>query len=40
LNAGDVLASTGDDGITRIWRKALTGKWLEACEVEIEDDEQ
>ncbi|QIX00713.1 hypothetical protein AMS68_006230 [Peltaster fructicola] len=32
--AGDVLISTGDDAIVRMWKKSIDGKWLEAIEID------
>jgi nucleoporin SEH1 len=32
---GDVLASTGDDGTVRTWKRALDGRWHEYAEVEV-----
>lgn len=31
----DMLLSTGDDGATRIWKKSMDGKWLEAAEIDV-----
>jgi nucleoporin SEH1 len=31
----DMLLSTGDDGATRIWKKSVEGKWLEAAEIDV-----
>ena len=31
----EALLSTGDDGSTRIWKKATDGKWLEAAEIDV-----
>ena len=31
----EALLSTGDDGTTRIWKKAMEGKWLEAAEIDV-----
>ena len=33
--SGDVLASTGDDGSVRTWKRALDGRWHEYAEVEV-----
>ncbi|KAI5365990.1 Putative WD40/YVTN repeat-like-containing domain superfamily, Sec13/Seh1 family [Septoria linicola] len=30
----DMLLSTGDDGITSVWKKSAEGKWLEAAEID------
>lgn len=30
----DLLLSTGDDGMVRVWKKAVDGKWLEAAEID------
>ena len=30
----DLLLSTGDDGMVRMWKKAVDGKWLEAAEID------
>ena len=35
---GDILISTGDDGIVRLWKKAIDGKWLEATEIDATRD--
>ncbi|GAB7363694.1 hypothetical protein MBLNU230_g4262t1 [Neophaeotheca triangularis] len=31
---GDMLISTGDDGIVKVWKKSLEGKWLEAADID------
>ncbi|KXL44639.1 hypothetical protein M433DRAFT_69364 [Acidomyces richmondensis BFW] len=31
---GDLLVSSGDDGIIRMWKKAVDGKWLQAAEID------
>lgn len=31
---GDLLVSTGDDGIVKVWRKSVEGKWLEAADID------
>ena len=31
---GDLLVSTGDDGMVRTWKRALKGEWLEASEID------
>lgn len=36
--AGDVLVSTGDDGMVRMWKKSIEGKWLEALEIDAVGD--
>ncbi|KAF2423817.1 WD40 repeat-like protein [Tothia fuscella] len=35
---GDVLASTGDNGAVRSWKKSLSGQWLEYAQVDVEGD--
>lgn len=30
----DLLLTTGDDGMVRIWKKAVDGKWLEGAEID------
>ena len=35
---GDILISTGDDGMVRLWRKTVEGKWLEATEIDATKD--
>jgi nucleoporin SEH1 len=35
---GDVLASTGDDGGVRTWKRALDGRWHEYAEVDVAGD--
>lgn len=30
----DMLLSTGDDGTTRMWKKSVDGKWVEAVEID------
>lgn len=30
----DMLVSTGDDGVTSVWKKSTEGKWLEAAEID------
>lgn len=30
----DMLLSTGDDGTSRIWKKSIEGKWLQAAEID------
>ncbi|KAK3709081.1 hypothetical protein LTR37_011060 [Vermiconidia calcicola] len=35
---GDILVSTGDDGVVRLWKKAVDGKWLEATEIDATKD--
>lgn len=35
---GDMLVSTGDDGLVRLWKKAVDGKWLEAAEIDATKD--
>ncbi|BCS18076.1 putative nuclear pore protein (SEH1) [Aspergillus puulaauensis] len=37
--AGDCLISSGDDGVVRFWKKALSGEWLEYAETEMADQE-
>ena len=37
---GDLLLSTGDDGVVRTWKRDLDGKWEEYAEVDVEDLEQ
>ncbi|KAL4903649.1 hypothetical protein BDW74DRAFT_37236 [Aspergillus multicolor] len=37
--AGDCLISSGDDGVVRFWKKALSGEWLEYAETEMTDDQ-
>lgn len=32
---GDALISSGDDGIVRFWKKALSGEWLEYAETDM-----
>ncbi|KAL2815684.1 nuclear pore protein [Aspergillus granulosus] len=32
--AGDCLISSGDDGVVRFWKKALSGEWLEYAETD------
>lgn len=32
---GDCLISSGDDGVVRFWKKALTGEWLEYAETDM-----
>jgi len=32
---GDCLISSGDDGVVRFWKKALTGEWLEYAETHM-----
>lgn len=36
---GDVLMVTGDDGTTRLWKKAVDGRWVEAIEVDALDED-
>ncbi|KAK3678379.1 hypothetical protein LTR78_001676 [Recurvomyces mirabilis] len=31
---GDLLISSGDDGMVKVWKKAMDGKWLEAVEID------
>ncbi len=31
---GDILVSTGDDGVVKLWKRAVDGRWLEAAEVD------
>ncbi|KAL2831942.1 WD40-repeat-containing domain protein [Aspergillus pseudoustus] len=33
--AGDCLISSGDDGVVRFWKKALSGEWLEYAETDM-----
>ncbi|KAI9371504.1 WD40-repeat-containing domain protein [Aspergillus egyptiacus] len=33
--AGDCLVSSGDDGVVRFWKKALSGEWLEYAETDM-----
>ncbi|KAI9873661.1 MAG: epoxide hydrolase, soluble (sEH) [Pleopsidium flavum] len=33
---GEILASGGDDGITRLWKRAMTGEWVELAELNAE----
>ncbi|KAL3470639.1 WD40-repeat-containing domain protein [Aspergillus californicus] len=35
--AGDCLISSGDDGVVRFWKKALSGEWLEYAETDMND---
>jgi hypothetical protein len=38
---GDILASGGDDGVIRMWNKAVdTGEWVEFASVDPEEDEE
>ncbi|KAF7195269.1 hypothetical protein HII31_03475 [Pseudocercospora fuligena] len=30
----DMLLTTGDDGATRVWKKSIEGKWVEAAEID------
>lgn len=32
--AGDFLASTGDDGSVKFWKKSVDGKWMEVVDIE------
>ncbi|KAJ0417105.1 WD40-repeat-containing domain protein [Aspergillus carlsbadensis] len=34
-SAGDCLISSGDDGVVRFWKKALSGEWLEYAETDM-----
>ncbi|KAI9839218.1 MAG: hypothetical protein M1819_003211 [Sarea resinae] len=34
---GDVLCSAGDDGRLRLWKRAITGEWLEFAEIGADD---
>jgi nucleoporin SEH1 len=36
---GDTLASSGDDGAVRLWKKAIDGEWIEYGEIEAEEEE-
>lgn len=38
-HVGDCLISSGDDGVVRFWKKALSGEWLEYAETEMADQE-
>lgn len=40
--AGDCLISTGDDGIIRFWKMAISGEWVEFADTEVEygDEEE
>ncbi|KAL2872338.1 putative nuclear pore protein (SEH1) [Aspergillus lucknowensis] len=33
--AGDCLISSGDDGVVRFWKRALSGEWLEYAETDM-----
>lgn len=35
--SGDLLISTGDDGTVRTWKKAVTGRWLEYAQIDVEE---
>lgn len=35
---GDVLASTGDNGTVRTWKRALDGRWHEYAEIDVAGD--
>ncbi|KAH9824489.1 Non-repetitive/WGA-negative nucleoporin C-terminal [Teratosphaeria destructans] len=37
-SAADLLVSSGDDGLLRMWRRSVEGKWMEAVEVDVFDD--
>ncbi|KAF1818859.1 WD40 repeat-like protein [Dissoconium aciculare CBS 342.82] len=32
---GEILVSTGDDGVVRLWRRSVEGRWLESVEVDL-----
>lgn len=36
---GDTLASSGDDGAVRLWKKAIDSEWIEYGEIEAEEEE-
>ncbi|KAL4931289.1 putative nuclear pore protein (SEH1) [Aspergillus undulatus] len=37
--AGDCIVSSGDDGVVRFWKRALSGEWLEYAETEMAEHE-
>lgn len=32
--AGDMLVSTGDDGLVQVWKKSVSGQWLQYAEID------
>lgn len=36
---GDTLASSGDDGAVKLWKKSIDGEWIEYGEIEAEEEE-
>ena len=34
---GDLLVTTGDDGAVRSYKKAVSGKWLEYAQIDVDD---
>ncbi|KMP06609.1 nucleoporin seh1 [Coccidioides immitis H538.4] len=37
-HAGDCLMSSGDDGMARFWKRAVSGKWLEFAEADMTEE--
>lgn len=31
---GDLLVSTGDDGLVQVWKRGIDGQWLQYAEID------
>ena len=37
-DTGDLLVSTGDDGLVQVWKKAINDQWMQYAEVDAIGD--